>query len=385
MGARGCGKRGGGGGGRDERGAIVVRGRERVTVRDHRFVDGAPDALESLQRVGERDLSAQVQIEARAELARILDREVHALARDRMNAVRGVAEQHGVALVIAVEIHPPERNQRERGARADRGHRVGALVADEFVQAREQFRARRVGEIALHLVGGKADDEARRLVADRIEVGEPLVRVDVQPVAFAHAVGERDRAERHRRRVRHALGRHAQHVVADHRARAVGAHQPGGRDALAVAQRERRHRAVGVPLDALDRRFEAQAHVRQAVELREQQTAQLLARYQDEVAERAGAPVVERRDRRLVVVQPHRVAPEAAGGEYVVEQPHCANDADAGRLQQIGAVLRAVARRALDHRDAVAPRAEQMRKRDAGDAATVDQYIDWVVFHGGFD
>ena len=64
---------------------------------------------------------------------------------------------------------------------------ASALVADEALQAPAQRLAAGVGHQFARLFPGEAHHQSRAVETDRVEIGQPALRVHVQPVALGHA------------------------------------------------------------------------------------------------------------------------------------------------------------------------------------------------------
>ena len=108
---------------------------------DHGEVVGAPPARVALERVGGADVEAEPlgvdqHLDQGGDVAHA---EIVALARDRMDAVRGVAHQHQARVDVALGMDQPERKPPARAGRLD----VAEIVAEAARELGLEARRRR--------------------------------------------------------------------------------------------------------------------------------------------------------------------------------------------------------------------------------------------------
>ena len=207
---------------------------------------------------------------------------------------------------------------------------ASALVADEALQAPAQRLAAGVGHQLARLLPGEAHHQSRAVETDRIEVGQPALRVHVQAVALGHAGRQGEGADQHRRRVGAAF-----HIDIE---------QP-------AARRRRYRRLPPPPADAArGRRSGAPGRsrgARRAAPLRcgsrtasrrslrrrffQYQAAQRLAGHEDEIAARVDAGIVEIAKQLAVVIDLQLMADPPTATGHLGQQPGRLDHPDAGR------------------------------------------------------
>ncbi len=353
-----------------------------MAIGDDRLVHREALGLVAGQGILQRAGVAQGQVEGVGQGAGVLDGQVHALAGDRMHVVDGVAEHRHVVRPVAVQVQVADGDALEARSAGDGGDRLGALVADEALQAPAQRLAAGVGHQLARLLPGEAHHQSRAVETDRIEVGQPALRVHVQAVALGHAGRQGEGADQHRRRVGAAfhidIEQPAAHVGGD----TVGSHHHPRTQHAAVVQAHLVDRVALVALHRFDAGLEQHLDGRFAVDLFQYQAAQRLAGHEDEIAARVDAGIVEIAKQLAVVIDLQLMADPPTATGHLGQQPGRLDHPDAGRLEQVGAVDRAFAPCLLHYHHAVALAAEQVGEHRPADAAAVDQYIDMVVRHG---